>query len=186
MNYRDLTDTVLNELRTTLTAVDAEQLAAFRKELLAASRIFITGKGRSGLQMRGFAMRVMHFGLQAHVIDDVTTPAITADDLLVIGSGSGKTASLVSYAEKATQVGAKIALLTISEQSPIGELAAVVIRIPAPTPKRTDLTGPASVLPMGSLFEASLGLVLDMTMRLLMDEQGVDSDTMFTRHANME
>lgn len=186
MNYAELLETVLGELKTTLSAVDAGALTKLRAEILAAKRIFVSGKGRSGLAMRGFAMRMMHFGLQVHVIDDVTTPAITTDDLLIIGSGSGKTATLRTYVDKAVEVGAKVALLTISEQSPIGDVSAVVVQIPAPTPKRVDLGGAPSILPMASVFEASLGLVLDMTMRLLMEEQNITSDTMFTRHANME
>lgn len=186
MNYPDLVETILGELKTTLSAVDDSKLVSLREEIIAAKRVFVSGKGRSGLAMRGFAMRMMHFGLQAHVIDDVTTPAITAGDLLVLGSGSGKTATLRTYADKAIEVGAKVALLTISEQSPIGDMSAVVVQIPAPSPKRKDLGVAPSVLPMASIFEASLGLVLDMTMRLLMEEQGMDGDSMFTRHANME
>ena len=51
--------------------------------------------------MRGFAMRLMHLGLQVYVVDDVTTPAIKTEDLLIIGSASGNTKSLVQYAGQA-------------------------------------------------------------------------------------
>lgn len=40
----------------------------------------------------------MHLGLQVYVVDDVTTPAIKTEDLLIIGSASGNTKSLVQYA----------------------------------------------------------------------------------------
>ena len=39
---------------------------------------------------------------------------------------------------------------------------------------------------MGSLFEQSLLLFLDSVILRLMELQGNDSDTMFTRHANLE
>jgi D-arabinose 5-phosphate isomerase GutQ len=39
---------------------------------------------------------------------------------------------------------------------------------------------------MGSLFEVTLGLLLDLVIIQLMDELGLDGDQMFTRHANLE
>jgi 6-phospho-3-hexuloisomerase len=39
---------------------------------------------------------------------------------------------------------------------------------------------------MGSLFEQSLGLMLDIVILQLMDELGMDAEQMFTRHANLE
>src|SRR5258706_16202231 len=94
---------------------------ALRQAILQALRVFITGRGRSGLYMRGFAMRLMHMGRVIYVVDETTTPAITAGDLLLIGSGSGKTASQVGHAAKAKALGAKIGLITIAESSPIAE-----------------------------------------------------------------
>ena len=41
--------------------------------------------------------------------DRPTTPSIQAGDLLIVGSGSGNTASLVSNAKKAKDQGAKVA-----------------------------------------------------------------------------
>ncbi len=74
-----------------LHSVDSDDLDQLKQMLLDAERIFIVGKGRSGLQMNGFAMRLMHLGLPVHVVGSVTTPNITANDLLLIGSGSGRT-----------------------------------------------------------------------------------------------
>jgi 6-phospho-3-hexuloisomerase len=39
---------------------------------------------------------------------------------------------------------------------------------------------------MGSLFEQSEGLFMDTVIMMLMERRGMDSDTMFGRHANME
>lgn len=182
-----LIDRVLAELATTLHAAAPEELARFRGMVRAAPRVFVAGRGRSGLAMSGFAMRLMHLGLTAHVVGDMTTPAIRAGDLLVIGSGSGRTASLVQYALRAHELGAPIALFTIAEQSPIGDLAAFTLRIPAPTPKLAEIYDPAaSVLPMGSLFEHTLGLLLDLVVAGLMDELNLTTAQMFTRHANLE
>ena len=44
----------------------------------------------------------------------------------------------------------------------------------------------ASVQPMGSLFAQSLLIVLDIVVMTLMEQKGLDSNTMFERHANFE
>lgn len=185
-NFEQLVDRALADVRAALVAVDAEQVAALGGALLDAERIFLAGKGRSGLMMRGFAMRLMHLGLCAHVVDDVTTPGIQAGDLLLIGSGSGRTPSLVAYAGIARAQGAQVALITIAPESPIQEQADLVVRIPAHTPKLADGGGVVTALPMGSLFELALNLLLDLVTVQLMDALGIDEQAMFARHANLE
>lgn len=186
-DHEQLLDRVFAELNATLRAISAGELQQFRRMVRAAPRVFVAGRGRSGLVMSGFAMRLMHLGLTAHVVGDMTTPAIAAGDLLVIGSGSGRTASLVQYALRAHELGAPIALFTTAERSPIGDCAAFTLRIPAPTPKLAETYDPAaSVLPMGSLFEHSLGLLLDIVVAGLIDEMGLTTAQMFARHANLE
>lgn len=178
-NFADQLNIVQEELTAALSVVKDEAMTAFRREILGAERVFVAGKGRSGLQMRGFAMRLMHLGLQVHVVDDVTTPSIHASDLLIIGSGSGRTPSLVGYAERAKKQQSRLVLLTIAEQSPIGDHADRIIRIAANVQV-------SRVLPMRSGFEMSLGILLDILTAQLMDELGADEKTMFGRHANLE
>lgn len=167
-------------------AISAEQIDQFRQLLRQANRIFTDAKGRSGLHMRGFAMRMMHAGFIVHAVDDVTTPSIASGDLLVIGSGSGRTPTLVSHAAKAKMQGAKIALITGTPDSAIAQQADCVVFIPSPTPKAGQSSVGASQQPMANLFEQSLGILLDVTVMQLMDELNLTSDQMFTRHANLE
>ena len=49
-----------------------------------------------------------------------------------------------------------------------------------------DREGKTSVLPMGSLFEQSLLIFLDILVMRLMERQKIVSATMFERHANLE
>ncbi len=185
-SYPQLLEGVLDELARTLRAISPAELQAFRETILAAPRIFAAGRGRSGLYIRAFAMRLMHLGLPVHVVDDVTTPAIQNGDLLVIASGSGRTATLLQHSTKAKGLGAKIALVTAFSTSPIGEIADVIVQIPAPSVKDESTGQPASVQPMANLFEQSLALTLDMTAILLMRELGQSGEQMFARHANLE
>lgn len=180
------TTDILQEIQLTLDEVDSCQCEALIRQILEAKRIFITGKGRSGLQMRAFAMRLMHLGFSVFVVEETTTPGIAAGDLLLIGSGSGHTASLIQYAHRAKSLAANIALITADAQSEIALLSDVVLEIPAPTPKSERLSGRTSRQPMGSLFEQALGILLDAFILQLMVEQGLDARQMFSRHANLE
>ena len=138
--------------------------------------------------MRAFAMRLMHLGLDVHVVGDATTPSLASGDLLVIGSGSGETASLQGLARKA-QLGAEVALVTIVPDSTIGKLADPVIRLRAPSPKAARGQGEpaaASIQPVGSLFEQGLLLLLDIIVMRMAVAGGITSEQMFQRHANLE
>ena len=73
MDTCDLIDEILADIGRTLHQVDSAQIDATCLAILSADRIFVAGKGRSGLQMKAFAMRLMHLGLSVHVVDDVTT-----------------------------------------------------------------------------------------------------------------
>lgn len=88
--------------------------------------------------------------------------------------------------KKAKEVGAKLALITINPESTIGKMADVVIEISAPSPKSAKEGQIKSIQPMGSLFEQSEGLFMDIAIMMLMEKNHMDSDTMFGRHANME
>ena len=184
--FHNLTSSLISELGDALEAIDESDVAALRRAILQARRVFVAGKGRSGLQMQAFAMRLVHLGLTVHAVSDCTTPGIGKGDLLVIGSGSGQTASLVDYARRARNLQAQVSLITTTASSPIGDQAVCVVCIPAPTPKLAGSDMSLSIQPMGSLFEQSLGLVLDIVILQLMDEIGMDAEQMFTRHANLE
>ncbi len=186
MSFQTLLGEVLEELRGTLGQAEEGRIAAFLDRITAARRLFLAGTGRSGFMIRSFAMRLMHLGFTAYVAGEAVTPNLEAADLLILGSGSGETASLRAMAEKARQLGAPIALITASPQSTLGRLADVVVTLPAPTPKARAPQAASSVQPMGSLFEQSLLLLLDLAVLLLMARKGIGAQAMFSRHANLE
>ena len=177
---------IVNELSSTLARMSDAKAEELTDLALNAERIFLAGCGRSGLAVRAFAMRLMHLGFHACVVGETTTPSITDRDLLLIGSGSGATGSLLVMAEKARSLGARIALVTIRADSPIARLADCVLTISAPTPKIEGDTGFRSIQPMGSLFEQCLLLTLDALVLGFMEKAGKDSAEMFGRHANLE
>lgn len=187
MSVRAFLFEIADEVRECLSRIDAEEVEAALAILEGAPRVFVAGAGRSGLAMRAFAMRLMHLGITSYVVGEMVTPSFAAGDVLVIGSGSGRTESLLGVARKAKALGGRIQLFTIDRASPLAELADVTVRIPAPSPKAvTSVDTANSVQPLGSLFEQSLFLLGDALILLLMERRRISSDEMFGRHANLE
>ena len=187
--FDEIRRTVLDEMRRTLKRVSCEEVEALVREVAEAGRVFVAGAGRSGLVMRGFAMRLAQLGLHVHVVSETTTPAVISGDLLLIGSGSGVTERLVHYAGKAVEAGARVAVATADPGSPAARMANIVVVIPAPTPKSSKETGGQrhrSHQPMATLFEQSLGVLLDAGVMLLMTRLEETERGMFARHANLE
>ncbi|QMV44766.1 6-phospho-3-hexuloisomerase [Cohnella cholangitidis] len=176
---------IVNELVQSVSLIsvaEADRLIA----LIGQSRkIFLAGAGRSGLMGKAFAMRLMHLGIATYVVGETITPAIAEGDLLIIGSGSGETKSLVSMAHKARSVGAALAVVTIHPESTLGSLADVAVKLPG-TPKDKTEAEYGTIQPMASLFEQTLLIFYDSIVIRLMDKQRSDSGRMFLNHANLE
>lgn len=160
----------------------AEQLT---NRIMEAGKIFTAGAGRSGLMAKSFTMRMMHMGLDAYVVGETVTPNLEEGDLLIISTGSGETKSLVPMVEKAKELGATVAAVTIKPDSTIGKLADIVVELPG-SPKHESGEERATIQPMGSLFEQTLLLFYDAVILRYMDKKGLTSETMFGRHANLE
>jgi 6-phospho-3-hexuloisomerase len=152
--------------------------------LASAPRVFVLGAGRSGLALKMTAMRLMHLGLDVHVVGEVTSPAITAGDVLLVASGSGTTGAIVRAAETAHGVGASILALTTAPESPLGRLAAVIVVIPAAA--KQDHAGQVSAQYSGGLFEQSVLLVGDAIFHALWQASGATAEQLWPRHANLE
>ena len=98
-NVKDATEGIVREIDECLGKVPEESIEQTLLQIRGANRVFLAGSGRSALGIRGFAMRLMHLGMDTHLVGETTTPAIGAGDCLIIGSGSGRTPSLMAVAE---------------------------------------------------------------------------------------
>ena len=174
------------ELSQALMQIDPKPVENMIEIIKKADEIFVCGAGRSGLMARAFAMRLMHMGQKVYVVGETVTPNIRHSDVLIVCSGSGETKSLVSMAEKAKSLDAKIVLVTINPESTIGKLCDVCVRINAPSPKALKEGDLKSIQPMGNLFEQSLLLFLDILIMMMMDKKGLTGSEMFKLHANLE
>jgi 6-phospho-3-hexuloisomerase len=179
-------DQILMELNNTLSKLDDEPIKLLLDAIVGAKRIFLAGTGRSGLMMKCFAMRLMHLGLKAYVVGETTTPGISDNDLLIIGSGSGETGSVSTFARTAKKQKAKLGLITAFPDSAIGKLAEIKILVRVPSSENNLNNGFASIQHGGTLFEQSLMLVLDGMIVMLTEKLNVDPSVLRSNHANLE
>jgi len=154
--------------------------------ILAAKRIACYGVGREGLMMRALAMRLMHLGLDAHVVGDVTTPPLGSGDLLLVSAGPGRFSTVIALLAVARGAGATTLVVTAQPRGAAARAADLVIHLPAQT--MADDQGPAaaSLLPMGSLYEAAQLLFFDLIAILLRTRTGQTPDQLRARHTNLE
>ncbi|MGG0582792.1 6-phospho-3-hexuloisomerase [Priestia megaterium] len=176
---------ILKELNHSADLIADEEAEKLVNGILESKKVFVAGAGRSGFMAKSFAMRMMHMGIDSYVIGETVTPNFEKEDILIIGSGSGETKSLVSMAEKAKSIGGKIATVTIFPDSTIGQLADVTIKLPG-SPKDQSKGDYKTIQPMGSLFEQTLLLFYDAVILRFMEKKGLDTNKMYGRHANLE
>ncbi len=169
------------ERTSVASAARLDQLADL---LESAERVFVLGAGRSGLALRMTAMRLMHLGLTVHVVGDATSPAIGRGDVLLTASGSGTTETIVRAAQRATDAGARVGLLTASEESPLSDIADVSVVVPAA--QKLDRSAAASDQYAASLFEQIVVIIGDGVFHALWQRQGTTADEIWPRHSNLE
>ena len=178
---------IIKELEVLATQIKQEEIESIANSIMKARHIFVVGAGRSGFCARGFSNRLLHLGFQVSFVGEPTTPRLLKEDLLIIASGSGKTGSLVSMANKTKEVGAAIATLTINPTATIGSLAESVVTIPGTTRLLgEDNSATLSIQPIGSAFEQLLWLTFDAIIMELMKKTNQLPDDLISRHANLE
>jgi 6-phospho-3-hexuloisomerase len=186
MDFNAAAKAVIEEAGRTLERVDPAAVEELVQFLATARSVFVAGAGRTGLMIRSFAMRLAHLGLSVQVVGDVTTRGIGHEDVLLVASGSGETRGIVAIAQSAIDHGAKVGVITIFSESSLARLAQCRVLIPAPTPKSGQDNPETSIQPMGTLFEQSLLLTMDVMVMMLMQKLGRTSEQMFKLHANLE
>ncbi len=185
MNYQQAIRTSLAELHEALDAIDEESTETFLAQLMEAEQVFFVGVGRVMLSLKAIAKRMAHLGVRAHVVGDITEPAITPRDLLVAGSGSGESAVPVAIAHKAKSIGAKVVWIGSNPQSTLARMCDFAVRIPV----QTKLSMPGEIQSrqlMTSLFEQSLLLYGDALAAMIAGRRGIDFADLWRFHANLE
>ena len=185
MNYHDYAAKVLDEHQKVLPVVSEQEVMAFVESLITANRIFAVGVGRVQLSLLAFVKRLNHLGIAATYVGAIDEPAITSDDLLLVGSGSGETAVPAAIAGIAKKHGAKIVHVGSNTRSSISKLADLTVRIPCRTKLALEDEIDSSQ-PMSSLFEQCLLIFLDVVALMLIERKKIDIKALWHTHANLE
>ena len=176
---------IAEECQKALQKIDEEQSQKLVEAILNADEVFFIGVGRVMLSLQAICKRFAHFGIKAHCVGEITEPAITDKDLLIVGSGSGETLFPVAIAQKAKKIGAKVAWIGSNQESTIAKLADYKVRIPV----QSKLNKPDelhSQQPMTSLFEQTLLLYGDSLAMEIMERKGLQFENLWKYHANLE
>lgn len=185
LKYRQMHDIVIKECQMALDSINEAEVTAYMKMLRAAEKVFFVGVGRVLLSLEAIAKRYAHLGIHTVVVGQITEPAITKKDVLIVGSGSGETLFPAGIAKKAKNIGAGIIHIGSNPSSPLKDTADLFIRIPVKS--RAKLEDEIhSEQPMTSLFEQALLLFGDTTAMMFIKEQGICMDELWEYHANLE
>ena len=186
MNIKETANIILKEYAEVFDRLDDKLVDEFIELLKKHDRIFFIGVGREGMMTRGFAMRLMHMGKEAHWIWDDTTPGIQEGDLLVATNGGGDIGHINYVCEQAKNAGATIAIISGSPSGSCSKYADFMFFIPACVYRGKDEVVP-SIQPMGNLFEQCLLIVSDLIIMKMVDEDPEQSfEKMSARHRNVE
>lgn len=175
-------DYIQRKVKDILSQISQDDISKVKKFFFSSNRIFVYGAGRSGLVAKAFAIRLVHLGFQTFVIGETITAPVQKGDLVIIVSGSGETIPAVMTAEIAHNIGAKVVSITGKKKSEIAKYADVTLYLSVAC-KDVERKKYA---PLGTLFEASVWILLDGIVADLLESKNETEETMRRRHATLE
>lgn len=183
--FTNIAKEITTELSTTLSNIDENEVNQLVEEIQKAEKVFFVGVGRVLLSLESIAKRWAHLGIKTFIVGQITEPAITENDLLIVGSGSGESAFPLIIAKKAKQFNARVAHIGANPNSSMREYTDCFVRVPVST--KFSLPGEiSSVQPMTSLFEQSLLLLGDSVALMMIREKEINMHALWQYHANLE
>lgn len=183
--YHKVTKGILAELTDVLNQVDPRAIESVIKEIDRAKKVYVVGVGRVLLSLEAMAKRLAHLGYEVYVVGQITEPAITESDLLIVGSGSGESLFPLMIAQKAHSFGAKVIHFGANPNSSMNDYTDIFVRIPVQT-KLSLANEINSIQPMTSLFEQSLLLLGDIICLMIIKQKELVLADLWQYHANLE
>jgi 6-phospho 3-hexuloisomerase len=182
MIFNESISYIQRKIKDILNNVSRDEIDKVKKLFFSSNRIFVYGAGRSGLLAKAFAIRLVHLGFQTFVIGETITAPVKKGDLVIIVSGSGETIPAVMTAEIAHNLDANVVSITAKKKSKIARYADVTLFISA----SCDELDRKKFAPLGTLFEASVWILLDGFIAELLVSKNETEETMRSRHATLE
>ncbi|XP_019427310.1 PREDICTED: uncharacterized protein LOC109335615 [Lupinus angustifolius] len=152
------------------------------------ARVFLYGVGREGLMLKALCMRLAHLGLSAHLVFDMTTPPITAHDLLIASAGPGGFSTVDAICAVARGNGGRVVVITAQPESgSCVKHANAVAYVAAQTMANDEgEVKDRTLLPMGSVYEGALFVLFEMLVYKLAQALGQSPQDLRSRHTNLE
>ena len=182
-DYKELAKIVIEENEKVLFDVDDKEIEQLLDAIAEAKCIQVFGMGRMKCAVRAFVMRLMHMGLDAHVVYDTTCPNLGPGDLLIANAACTTIGYTVMQFAKKT--GAKVAAITANPNSKAAALCDVIVNLKGQVHGGRDYEIP-SVQPMAALFEQAIFLFEDILIQLLMKKLNITPEQMAKRHTNLD
>ena len=181
--YKDLVKVVLKEHEQVLMDIDDEEVERLLDAIAEAKCIQVFGMGRMKCAVRAFVMRLMHMGLDAHVVYDTTCPNIGPGDLLIANAAC----TTIGYTvmQFATKLGAKVVAITTNPKSKAAALCDFTVNLKGQVHGGRDYEIP-SVQPMAALFEQTIFVFEDIIIQLLMKKLNITAEQMAKKHTNVD
>ena len=194
--FKKAIDEILIGVREALNKVNMDDVMKMIRMIIDSKdrKILVIGAGRSGFVGKAFALRLMHLGFNVFVAGETITPALSREDLVIAISGSGTTRTVITQAEVAKEIGARVVAITSYSDSPLGKLSDHVVIVKGRTKiaeerdylARQMLGLHEPLAPLGTLFEISAMVFLDSVIAELMVRLGKTEEEMRRRHAVIE
>jgi 6-phospho-3-hexuloisomerase len=191
-------DEIVECIKLSIEELNLKEVEKLIELLLKAKgeKIFTVGMGRSGFVARSFALRLMNLGFNVYFLGETITPAAEKGDLLIAISGTGTTKMVLTASSAAKEIGAKVIAITSFPESPLSQLADLVVTVKGRTkaglPREEDylarqIIGEREPLtPLGSIFENNCMVFLDSLIVELMHRLGRTEADLKRRHATLE
>lgn len=175
---------ILNEINAIFSKIDENEVTDFTNLVCQVDKVFFVGVGRVLLSLESTAKRFSHLGINSIVVGQITEPAITEKDLLVVGSNSGESLYPLLIAKKAKTIGAMVAHIGSNSDSSMAKYTDLFLNIPVNS--KVSNENYKSIQPMTSLFEQTLYLLGDCVSLMIIRKNSLELDTLWEFHANLE
>jgi len=156
--------------------------------LVNKRKFFLLASGRSAFILQCFATRLVHLGADVYLVTNLASiPSLTRNDILIVLSGSGTTAIVVSllksYVNSVKPYG--IVSITSHPETIIGRIGDVTIKLKGRTKRdKIDLNDDTALLtPEGTAFEQVAFTYLDAIIAELAVKSGRTNEDLLKRHS---
>ncbi|MFW9950186.1 MAG: SIS domain-containing protein [Candidatus Thorarchaeota archaeon] len=156
--------------------------------LINKRKFFLLASGRSAFILQCFATRLVHLGADVYLVTNLASiPSLTKNDILIVLSGSGTTAIVVSllksYVNSVKPYG--IISITSHPETVIGRIGDVTIKLKGRSKRdQIDLNDDTAMLtPEGTAFEQVAFTYLDAIIAELAIKCGRTNKDLLARHS---